>query len=95
MNLLIYLPMASQKPAPLLFTISFAAYNQVIDDTGLLVGDIWSREGKKVKADKPSAFGKMNVEQFIDAGIGFAIVYYGDIEPDFRTESIMEFENNT
>lgn len=84
MNLLVYLPAATQKPVPLLLTISFAAYNQIIDDPGLLVGNIWNREGKRVKADKPTAFGKMNVEQFLDAGIGFATVYYGDIEPDFK-----------
>jgi hypothetical protein len=84
MNLVIYLPVAATKPSPLLLSISFAAYNQVIEDSGLLVGTIWSREGKRIKADKPSAFGKINVEQFIDAGIGFAMVYYGDIEPDFK-----------
>lgn len=84
MNVLIYLPTAIQKPAPLLLSISFAAYNQAIDDPGLYIGNIWSREGKRVKADKPSAFGKINVEQFLEAGIGFAMVYYGDIEPDFK-----------
>ena len=84
MNLLIYLPTAVRKPVPLLMNISFSAYNQVIEDTGLLVGSIWTREGKKVKADKPGPFSKMNVEQFLDAGIGFATVYYGDIEPDFK-----------
>jgi hypothetical protein len=83
-NLLIYLPAAAKKPVPLLLNISFSAYNQIIDDTGLNVGWIWSREGKKVRADKPTAFGKMNVKQFIEAGIGFATFYYGDIEPDFK-----------
>jgi hypothetical protein len=83
-NLLIYLPTATQKPAPLLLNISFSAYNQIIEDTGLNVGMIWSRDGKKVQADKPSAFGKMNVTQFLEAGIGFATFYYGDIEPDFK-----------
>src|SRR5215217_8843096 len=63
MNLLIYLPVAAKKPVPLLLNISFAAYNQIIDDQGLLVGNIW-KDGKKIKADKPSVFGKMNVEQF-------------------------------
>lgn len=84
MNLLIYLPTKAAKPAPLLLNISFAAYNQIIDDTGLRVGEIWNKEGQKVKADKPTPFGKLNVEQFLDAGIGFATVYYGDIEPDFK-----------
>jgi hypothetical protein len=82
MNLLIYLPTQVQKPVPLLLNISFAAYNQLTDDPGVLVGDIW-RDGKKIKADQPGRFGKMNIEQFLDAGIGFATVYYGDIEPDF------------
>lgn len=82
MNLLIYLPTAVQKPVPLLLNISFSACNQMIDDPGVLVGDIW-RDGKKIKADQPGRFSKMNIEQFMDAGIGFATVYYGDIEPDF------------
>lgn len=84
MNLLIYLPAGATKPVPLLMNISFAAYNQIIDDPGLRVGEIWNKEGKKVKADKPTPFGKLNVEQFLDAGIGFATVYYADIEPDFK-----------
>jgi hypothetical protein len=82
MNLLIYLPTKVQKPVPLLLNISFSAYNQITDDAGVKVGEIW-REGKKIKADQPSRFGKMNIEQFMDAGLGFATVYYGDIEPDF------------
>jgi hypothetical protein len=82
MNLLIYLPARARKPAPLLLNISFAAPNQLTDDPGVLVGEIW-REGKKIKADQPGRFGKLNIEQFMDAGIGLATVYYGDIEPDF------------
>lgn len=82
MNLLIYLPTAVQKPVPLVLHISFAAPNQLTDDPGVRVGDIW-RDGKKLRADQPGRFGKMNIEQFMDAGLGFAAVYYGDIEPDF------------
>ncbi len=84
MNLLIYLPAQLKKPAPLLLNISFSAYSQVTDDPGVLVGEIWNREGKRVKSGPGGAFGKINIEQFIDAGIGFATVYYGDIEPDFK-----------
>lgn len=84
MDLLIYLPAKATGPVPLLLNISFTAYNQIIDDPGLRIGEIWNKEGKKVKADKPTPFGKLNVEQFLDAGFGFATVYYGDIEPDFK-----------
>ncbi len=82
MNLLIYLPTRVRKPVPILLNISFSAYNQITDDPGVKVGDIW-RDGKKLRADEPGRFGKMNIEQFMDAGLGFATVYYGDIEPDF------------
>ena len=84
MDLLIYLPAKTKKAVPLLLNISFAANNQLTDDPGVKTGYIWTREGKKIKAGEPSRFGKMDIEQFIDAGIGFACVYYGDIEPDFK-----------
>lgn len=85
MDLLMYLPANAQKPVPLLLNISFAAPNQITPDSvGVKVGSTWTKEGKQVKADQPSRFPKMDIEQFMDAGIGFATVYYGDIEPDFK-----------
>lgn len=84
MTLLIYLPANAKIKSPLLLNISFVAANQTVEDSGIKVGEIWNREGKKIKADQKSPFGKINVEQFINAGFGFATVYYGDIEPDFK-----------
>ena len=43
----------------------------MIDDPGIRVGEVWGRDNKLAKADRPSPFGKMNVEQFIDAGFGY------------------------
>ncbi|QRR04030.1 acetylxylan esterase [Dyadobacter sandarakinus] len=83
MDLLVYTPVATKKPVPLLLNISFLAYNQIIEDEGLHVGNIW-KDGKKIPATQPGTFGKMNIDQFMDAEIGFATVYYGDIEPDFK-----------
>ena len=83
-DVVIYLPANAKGPVPLLLNISFAAYNQTIDDPGLKVGEIWTPQGQRVKADQPSRFAKMNVEQFIDSGFGFATFYYGSIEPDLK-----------
>ncbi|WP_296704382.1 acetylxylan esterase [Algoriphagus sp.] len=84
MDLLVYLPKNSNKAVPIFFTISFTANSQTVDDAEVRIGEIWNREGQKVKADQPSRFRATNVEQFIDEGYGFATVYYGDIDPDFK-----------
>jgi len=84
MDLLIYLPANAVKPVPLLLAVSFSANCQVTDDPGVKIGDVWSRDGKKSRADQPSRFSKMDIDQFLSQGIGFATVYYGDIEPDFK-----------
>lgn len=85
MDLLIYLPAKSTKPVPLLLNISFVANNQATTDSSVKVGYTWTKEGNRVRADQPGRFNRLHVEQFIDAGIGFATVYYGDIEPDFKS----------
>jgi hypothetical protein len=84
MNLLIYLPANTKKKVPLLLNISFSAPNQIAADSGVLMGNLWTKEGQLIKADKSLPNGKMNIEQFTDAGFGFTTVYYGDIEPDFK-----------
>jgi hypothetical protein len=89
MDLLVYIPVLQQaqkavKPPPLLLGISFTANNLVVNDPGVKKGMIWGRDGKKIPADS-SRFGKMDVEKYIDKGIAYATVYYGDIEPDFKT----------
>lgn len=84
MDLLIYLPAQLKKPAPLLLNISFVANAQAVNDTAIKLSYVWTKEGKKILADRTSKFGKMDIEQFISQGIGFATVYYGDIEPDFK-----------
>jgi hypothetical protein len=81
-DVLLYIPANAKKPAPLLLTISFSANSTVVNDTGIKAGTVW-RDGKRVPA-VTSAFGKVDVERFIDNDIAYATVYYGDIEPDFK-----------
>jgi hypothetical protein len=84
-HLVEYLPASALKrPVPMLLTISFTAPSNMIDDPGLPEYEIWDAKTKtKVPAKTGRAFGKINVAAFLDAGIGVATFYYGDVEPDY------------
>lgn len=83
MDILIYLPANAVKPVPLFLNVSFTPNSSSVADPGIKRSYIWGRDGKKVPAPIGGQFGKQNVDQFILQGIGFANIYYGDIEPDF------------
>ena len=84
MNLLVYLPAKAQKPVPLLLCISFSDNSVTVNDPGIREGEVWNKEHKKVPGKQGMSIGKIDVVPLIDAGFGFATVYYGDIEPDFE-----------
>lgn len=81
-NLLVYTPAKATKPSPLLLTVSFSDNAAAVSDTGIKPGLVW-KDGKKVPATDTSR-PTVDVEKFIDAGIGYATFYYGDVEPDFK-----------
>ncbi|MEI9809688.1 MAG: acetylxylan esterase [Bacteroidota bacterium] len=83
MDLLIYLPVNTTKPSPLLLHVAFSANSNVISDPGVKEGEVWTKEGKKIPAKSANYPNKLNIEPFIEQGIAVATVYYGDIEPDF------------
>jgi hypothetical protein len=83
MDLLTYVPAKAAGPVPLLLNLSFSANSTTVNDTGVRAGEVWSREKKKVPAGQGPNFGRINVTRLLDAGFGFATVYYGDIDPDF------------
>jgi hypothetical protein len=83
-NLLIYLPADAKKPVPMFFSINFGAVQNAVDDPGILPDEIWdAKTNTKIPASKGRGFGRLNVEPFLDAGIGVATFYYGDIDPDY------------
>src|SRR5215472_9157330 len=84
MDLLLYLPANSPGPVPALLNLSFTANSSAVDDPGVKPGEIWSREKKRVPAASGRNFGKLNALPFLEAGLGVATVYYGDIDPDFE-----------
>ncbi len=83
-HLLIYLPAAAKRRAPLFFTIGFGPNQCAADDPGILPEEVWNPRTKtKVMPPKGRCFGHLPVEKFLDAGFGVATFYYGDIDPDF------------
>ena len=82
-DLLIYVP-ADGKPVPLLLNASFSANSSVVDDPGIRPGQVWNREKQRIPASAGRAFGKLEPKLLLDRGIGFATIYYGDIDPDFE-----------
>ena len=85
-HLLIYLPAAAKKPVPMFFSINFGAVQNAVNDPGITPGEIWDpRTNIRIPAPKGRGFGRMNFEPFLDAGIGVATFYYGDIDPDYAS----------
>ena len=83
-DLLLYLPAAAKSPVPVLLNLSFSANSRTVDDPGVRPGEVWNREHKRVPAAQGMAIGRVTrVRDLLDAGFGFATIYYGDIEPDF------------
>jgi len=83
MDILIYLPAGVSKPVPLFLNVSFMPNNTVTDDPGIKPGYMWGRDGKRIPAKGGGSFGRIDINQFISEGIGFANINYADIEPDF------------
>jgi hypothetical protein len=82
MDILIYLPANAVKPVPIFLNFGFTANSVMTNDPGIKPGLIWGRDGKRVPVTG-NMFGKTDVSPFLAQGIGFATIYYGDIEPDF------------
>jgi len=83
-DVLSYVPADAKGPVPLLLQISFSPNSNVVDDPGIRPGEMWGRDRKRVPAPASSPFGRVDVMPFLANGFGFATVYYGDIEPDFK-----------
>jgi hypothetical protein len=82
-DMVIYLPPAATKPVPLLLAINFSPNSAIFDDPEIRLGEMWSREKKKVPATRGGGLGRMKIDSLLAKGFGVAGIYYGDIDPDF------------
>jgi hypothetical protein len=83
-SLLIYLPAAAGKPVPMFFSINFGAVQNAVDDPGIKPEAVWDpKTNTRISPPAGRGFGRIDVEDLLDAGFGVATCYYGDIDPDY------------
>lgn len=82
-ELVMYLPAAAKKAVPMLLSINFGAVQSAVDDPGIKPETVWDPKTNTRIAPSGRGFGKINIAAFLDAGIGVATFYYGDVDPDY------------
>ena len=83
-QLLIYMPASSRKPAPMLLSINFGAVQDAVDDPGIKPETVWDpKTNTRITPQQGRHFGRLDAEPFLAAGIGVATFYYGDVDPDY------------
>lgn len=90
MDILLYLPNNTGKPAPLFLGLNFGGNQAIHADTGILVSGRWFRYAKEpayvnhlaAEASRGTQSSDWPVEKIIAAGYGLATIYYGDLQPD-------------
>jgi hypothetical protein len=87
-HLLEYIPANAKKPVPMYFDINFGTIQAAVGDPGITpekVRDPRTNELIAPPATPGRGFGGVNVDVFLDAGIGVATYYYAELDPDTLT----------
>lgn len=84
-HLLEYLPANARKPVPMFLSINFGAVQAAVDDPGVIPQKVWDQKGQEKVDPRGPGFGRINADAMLDAGIGVATFYYGDVDPDSLT----------
>ncbi len=90
-DLLVYLPNTSVRPAPLFVGLNFHGNHTIHSDPAIEITDVWVRNnsGTSVTNHRADERGRGQrsdlwaVETTLARGYGLATAYYGDLDPDF------------
>ncbi len=88
-DVLIYLPNAAKRPAPVFLGLNFSGNHAVTNDPEVLVSDGWFENGwpgvedhRATEAGRGMAASQWQVERVLGRGFGLVTAYYGDLDPD-------------
>ena len=86
-DVLLYIPVNAQKPVPVILSLNFSGNQAVINDPGVKLGTIWTRDKQERQPATEESRGhdrNFDVNKVLSHGYAFATIYYQDIEPDFN-----------
>jgi hypothetical protein len=86
-HLIEYIPANAKKPVPMYFDINFGAVQAAVEDSGITPQKVRDNKTNELVDPTPGGrgFGRINVEVFLDAGIGVATFNYAELDPDTLT----------
>jgi len=86
-DVLLYVPVNARKPVPVILSLNFSGNQAVINDPGVKLGTIWTRDKHERQPATEESRGhdrNFDVDKVLSHGYAFATIYYQDIEPDFN-----------
>lgn len=91
MDMLIYLPSEATEPVPLFLGLNFLGNQTITDDPQVRLSTSWVRdrddgtvaEHRATERSRGIASVRWPIDQILARGYGLAVIYYGDIDPDF------------
>ncbi|MBX2871854.1 MAG: hypothetical protein KTR30_07140 [Saprospiraceae bacterium] len=91
MQLMIYQPKGAEGPVPAFLALNFFGNHSIHPDTSITLSDQWmmNREEmgvldhKATEKSRGARSSRWPIELIIDRGYALAVIYYGDIDPDF------------
>ncbi|MEZ5936984.1 MAG: hypothetical protein R3C52_02040 [Hyphomonadaceae bacterium] len=86
-DVITYVPANAQEPVPVLLHLWLAPAVLAFEDEGVKEIDGWllseHEPARRVRGRDAKSYGFIDVPAFLERGIGVALVYSGQIEPDF------------
>ena len=91
MNLLIYVPKARSRPVPAFLGLNFYGNASIHPDPDITLPTGWMRAGdefcvvdhRATEATRGVRAHRWPVERIVERGYALAVIYYGDLDPDF------------